>query len=74
MNNEEMFRYHGATASVFVKVKRDWFNSYIANKISTTSQSRGKGQESHARSQLGNALFIASKLFLRFYFLQFSII
>ena len=44
MNNGKMFRCHGAIGSTFVKGKRDWFNSCIANKISTLKQPRGKGQ------------------------------
>ena len=57
MNNNKMFRYHGAIASIFIKGKMDSFNICIANKIFNIYNQGKKVKQLHSRYQLGNSLF-----------------
>lgn len=55
-NNNKIFMYHGATASVFVKGKKACFDICIVNEILSVSQSRckksrGKKKKKEVRSQ-----------------------
>lgn len=72
-SNGKRFSYHGATVSIFIKGKRDWFNICIANK--TFKYVIVKGKVKHLMPE-ATGYFLVPLLvnyFFGMYFLQFSI-